>query len=280
VGEPGPLLTDHPGPVVTTSDGARLQTYALGEGPSVVLIHGATGSVPDWDDVVAELAPDGVRIVAYYHRGHGTSTVGRDGFDIARYGQDLAEVLEALDLRDAVLVGHSMGGMAVLAYLTDPSSGWRGRVRGASLVSTSATGLGGSLQYRLLTPILRAGLVHAIVRRPRLGRAFLRPMFGRGAPDEMVERARRLNAATPSVAARNAPISVLDFDLTAHLAGIDLPAEVVVGGKDRATPVASARRLAELLPLAHLRVLPDAGHFLNLEAPEVIAESIRALLPD
>ena len=103
---------------VETDDGAVLSVVVAGppDADTVVLSHCWTGSRGVWAPVARRLLERGRRVVLYDQRGHGESTVGTEGCTIERIAADLRDVLAAVDVRDAVLVGHSMVGMTVQAF--------------------------------------------------------------------------------------------------------------------------------------------------------------------
>ena len=86
--------------------------------PPIVLSHGVTLSVRTWFHQLEELPKEGFRAIAFDHRGHGRSVLGQEGHSLENLGRDLKTVLEGLDLHGAVLVGHSMGGVAVQSFVT------------------------------------------------------------------------------------------------------------------------------------------------------------------
>src|SRR5258705_9187178 len=98
---------------VTTADGAVIAVTDLGDvdDPVVVLAHGWTNAREVWAPVARRLVANGRRVVLYDQRGHGASTVGADGHRIDALADDLRAILDALDLHDVVVAGHSMGGM-------------------------------------------------------------------------------------------------------------------------------------------------------------------------
>ena len=85
--------------------------------PPIVLSHGVTLSVRTWYHQLEEFPKEGFRTIAFDHRGHGRSVLGEEGHSLENLGRDLKTVLEGLDLHDAVLVGHSMGGVAVQSFV-------------------------------------------------------------------------------------------------------------------------------------------------------------------
>src|ERR1700754_2597037 len=102
---------------ITTRDGTRIHYKDWGTGQPVVLSHGWPLNGDAWDPQAQMLADNGFRVVVHDRRGHGRSSQPWDGNDLDTYADDLAELIESLDLRDVVLVGHSTGGGEVTRYI-------------------------------------------------------------------------------------------------------------------------------------------------------------------
>src|SRR5262247_2096950 len=102
---------------ITTSDGTAIHYKDWGTGPVVTFSHGWPLSSDAWDGQMLFLAQNGYRVVAHDRRGHGRSSQVSSGNDMNGYADDLAAIIEALDLRDATLVGHSTGGGEVARYI-------------------------------------------------------------------------------------------------------------------------------------------------------------------
>src|SRR6476469_7715263 len=102
---------------ITTKDGTEIYYKDWGQGPVVTFSHGWPLTADAWDGQMLFLAQRGFRVVAHDRRGHGRSSQASIGNDMNGYADDLAAVIEALDLRDATLVGHSTGGGEVARYI-------------------------------------------------------------------------------------------------------------------------------------------------------------------
>jgi pimeloyl-ACP methyl ester carboxylesterase len=279
---------------VLADDGARLAAW-VHEPPvpaasdlTVVLAHGWTLDHRSWSRVVGLLQQQvPVRVVTYDQRGHGSSALrGRrrrpgSAPSVRALGDDLAAVIAAVaPTGPLVLGGHSMGGMTVMAYAGTHPGDVRARVRGVALVSTSAgdlRGLGRRGEARLMRTIARVpGL--------RAGRAIThegqrRLLFGVHATSADVAATRDMVAATRLSTIGRYYQALSRHDEAEALAVLaDVPTHVLVGERDRLTPVSHARRLAQLLPHAQLEVLPDAGHMLGFEAPQVVADHLTELV--
>jgi pimeloyl-ACP methyl ester carboxylesterase len=113
-----PTATQAAGNFIETNDGQRLFVRDVGSGRPVVLIHGWTLSSEIWKGQIDGLAAQGLRAIAYDRRGHGQSSKPETGYDYERLAADLANVIDKLDLKDVILVGHSMGAGEVVRYLS------------------------------------------------------------------------------------------------------------------------------------------------------------------
>ena len=120
---------------ITTKDSTEIYYKDWGEGPVVTFSHGWPLSSDAWDGQMLFLAQNGFRAVAHDRRGHGRSSQASSGNDMDGYADDLAAVIEALDLWDATLVGHSTGGGEVARYIGrhgqagSPRRSWSPRCR-------------------------------------------------------------------------------------------------------------------------------------------------------
>jgi pimeloyl-ACP methyl ester carboxylesterase len=291
-------LPDGEARTVLTDDGAELAVHVVdGHGPTIVLAHGWTNTMAVWGPVARALADAGRRVVLYDQRGHGGSTFGEGHPRLSslarpdrtlplvtptRLGSDLLSLLQALDLDDTVLVGHSMGGFSVLAFAAEQPFELRTRVRGMLLLSTAA-------RRRALGPVdgMAARLFGSrlsgwTMGRPRVGQAITRPFFGRrasGRPswDDGVDETRRWYLGTPPPVRAACFSGTVGMDLRSDLGKADVPARVVVGRRDVLLPPRLSRELAAALPDAHLEVVPGAGHMLPLEVPWLVTSRIVSL---
>jgi pimeloyl-ACP methyl ester carboxylesterase len=262
--------------VVDCDDGTRIRVLSRGEGPPIVLAHGVTLSSRVWAKQFDSLPAAGFRAVAFDSRGHGESTLGEGGHSVANVADDLKQVLQLLDLRGAVLVGHSMGGMAVQAFALAHPEAMRERVRGLVLMSTTARvhGLGTWARRGVRSGAATAPAASALVRQKNLGFLVARVGFGDDPHPSHVELTRQMLAACSRETLRDAVHSLLDFDVTAELGRLAVPTLVIAGTNDAVTPIGDSREIAELVPGARLEELPGAGHMLMLERADEVDKLI------
>ena len=257
---------------VHTSDGATLAATVAGDGPTVVLAHGWTNGRAVWSPVAHRLVELGHQVVLYDQRGHGESTVGADGYTIARLGADLREVLEAVDAHDAVVVGHSMGGMTIQAFAARHPDDLAARVRAVVLVSTASHGLGNPRAARAAEAVLGSRHLDRAMRS-RAGHALVRGAVGRTVRHRHLVLTRDLFVGTPAETRVGFFSAIQAMDLRDDLASVTVPATVLVGTRDRLTPPALGQALADQLGVPLVRFL-DAGHMLPLEEPDEVARVI------
>ncbi|MFI9172086.1 alpha/beta fold hydrolase [Streptomyces lincolnensis] len=285
----GPYAPPVPARALTavSADGARLHVEVHGPdgAPAVVLAHGWTCSTAFWAAQIRALATDH-RVIAYDQRGHGRSPAS-PACSPEALADDLEAVLEAaLAPRErAVIVGHSMGGMTVMAAAGRP--GLREHAAAVLLCSTGSSRLVAEATVLPMRPgRVRTWLTHHVLgsRAPLgpvtpLARRILKyATMGAGSAPAMVEACARIVHACPR-RVRYAWAHVLDLlDLDHAVRELRVPTAVVVGTADRLTPPAQARFLAAALPdCLGVTELPGVGHMTPVEAPEPVSARIREL---
>src|SRR4029453_2572108 len=240
---------------VPSGDGTRLHAIVAGAGRPLVLTHGALLSLEAGGRLWQPLLAAGHQLIAYDLRGHGRSTLGRSGFGVQAYAQDLAAVLDHFDVRQGVVVAHSTGGIGAPALPVGAPAA-AAHLAGQVLISPPPQGIGNSLQNRLLAPIVFSGLIHQVLRRRRLGTLFTRTLFGSRPDPDLVEFARRLMAGAPRQTTIAAPKAVLRFDFRERLDRVTLPTLILAGSKDRSVKPAHTQALADGIPPPRLTRFP------------------------
>ncbi len=203
-----PTYVDHR---LETHDRGTIYVVERGDelDPPIVLSHGVTLSVRTWFHQLEDLPKEGFRTIAFDHRGHGRSVLGTEGHSLDNLGRDFKTVLEQLDLRGAVLVGHSMGGVAVQSFVTQFPEVAAERVAGIVLLSTLAYTPFGSRSTRTKARLEKI-LKHSpdaqwIWDSPNLGFLAARVGFGEHPRPSHVELVRKMMGECPPETRRDAP---------------------------------------------------------------------------
>jgi non-heme chloroperoxidase len=257
---------------ITTNDGTQIFYKDWGIGHPVVFSHGWPLNADAWDDQAMLVADNGFRAVAHDRRGHGRSSQPWTGHDLDTYADDVAQLIEQLDLREVVLVGHSTGGGEVTRYV-----GRHGTDRVAKVVL-----LGAITPLMLKTPANPNGTpteafdaIRAGVSRDRsqFYKDLSESFYGANRPGAQVSRGMRDSfwLWSMQVGLKGAYDCIKAFsetDLTEDLQQIDVPTLIIHGDDDQIVPIdASARRAVELVKDVTLKEYPGAPHGLAQVAP-------------
>lgn len=268
---------------VRTNDGTSIFYKDWGSGQPVVFSHGWPLSADIWDDQMMFVADQGYRAIAHDRRGHGRSDQTWTGNDMDTYADDLAAVIESLDLYDITLVGHSTGGGEVTRYIGRHGTD---RVAKAVLVSaipplmlkTEANPEGLPMEA---FDQLRAGLS---ADRSQFYKDLSLPFFGANRPDAKVSQGilDMFWLWSMQVGLKGAYDCIKVFsetDLTADLQRFDIPTLIIHGDDDQIVPiVAAALKSVKLVKDATLKIYPGAPHGLTATRKEQFNADLLAFL--
>ena len=253
---------------ITTRDGTEIFYKDWGQGRPVVFSHGWPLNADAWDEQLFFVASQGYRAVAHDRRGHGRSSQPWIGNDMDTYADDLAALMEKLDLRGAVLVGHSTGGGEVTRYI--------GR-HGTSRVSKAVL-VGAIPPLMLKTPANPGGLPIQAFDDLRRGLAadrsqfykdFSLPFYGANRPGSKVSQGVRdaFWATSMQAGYKGAYDCIKAFsetDLTEDLKKFDVPTLIIHGEDDQIVPIADSALLSsKIVKGATLKIYPSAPHGLT-----------------
>ncbi len=258
-------------------DGARISTVTIGSGPTIVCVHGLTASRNDWGPMAPALLDAGFRLIAVEQRGHGDSTSGSAGYGSAQLGQDLSIVLQQLDIHAAALMGHSMGGMAAMAYAVDDPEQFNERVDRLILIGTAASlVIPGSAVGFKLSGIAIPDWLKPSNRRLRVGAGL--SVFGKNPSLNMVDQAVESASKLPEDVRALATSALGAHNVLDRVGQISKPTLVIGGTRDLLIRPSQVRELAESIPNAELHMLPDAGHMLIWERHPTITDLVTSFI--
>ena len=252
-------------PTISTKDGAQIFYKDWGSGQPVVFSHGWPLNADAWDEQLFFMASKGYRAIAHDRRGHGRSTQTRDGNDMDTYADNLAELVEKLDLTNVIHVGHSTGGGEVARYIGRHGTK---RVAKAVLVGAVPPGMLKTASNPGGVPIeefdkIRAGVV---ADRTQFWKDLSAPFYGANRPGSKVSQGVRdafwlmsMQAGFP--AAYDCIKAFSETDFTEDLKKFDIPTLVIHGEDDQIVPInVGGLRSAKMIKGATLEVYKGAPH--------------------
>jgi non-heme chloroperoxidase len=266
---------------IKVKDGTEIYYKDWGKGQPIVFSHGWPLSADDWDGQMLYFGQLGYRVIAHDRRGHGRSGQTWDGNDMNTYADDLSELFEALDLKDAIMVGHSTGGGEVIRYLARHGSK---RVAKAAIVSAIPPLMLKTAKNPLGSPIevfdgLRAALA---ANRPQFYKDITMPFYGYNRPGAKISEGIRehwwLQGMVGGVKAHYDCIAVFsETDFTEDLKKIEIPVLVLHSEDDQIVPIAAAGpAAAKLLKNATLKVYKDLPHGMPATHPDIVNADLLA----
>jgi non-heme chloroperoxidase len=270
---------------ITTNDGARIFYKDWGTGRPVVFSHGWPLNADAWDAQMLFLAAKGYRVIAHDRRGHGRSSQPAQGNDMDTYADDLAALLDTLDIRGAMLVGHSAGGGEIARYIGRHGGS---RVAKAVLIGAVPPIMAKTHANPGGVPVeafdgMREGVA---TNRSQFYRDLAIPFFGFNRPGAKVSQgaidAFWAQGMTGGILGQHACIREFsEVDYTEDLKKMDMPTLILHGDDDQLVSLDNTSRLAaRIVPNATLKVYPGGSHGMCVVDADQVNADLLAFLAD
>jgi non-heme chloroperoxidase len=262
-----------------TKDGVSIFYKDWGSGQPIVFSHGWPLNSDAWEDQMLFLAENGYRVIAHDRRGHGKSEQSWNGNDMDTYADDLGQLIEHLDLKDAILVGHSTGGGEVAHYLGRHGTK---RAAGAVLIGAVTPGMVKSANNPDGVPMDVFDGIRDGVRKDRAQyfKDFTIPFFGANRDGAKVSEGLRNTFVTLGMQASLKAIidcvaAFSETDFTEDLKKIDVPVLIIHGDDDQIVPIdITAKRAVKLAPKAELKIYKGGSHALPATEKDKVSKNI------
>lgn len=272
-------------PYITTSDGIEIYYTEQGTGRPVVLSHGWPLTSDAWQVELKLLADAGYRAIAHDRRGHGRSTHTYTGNDMDTYAKDLAELVEALDLTDMVLIGHSTGGGEVVRYAARYGAGRVRKIVTAGgvppiMLKSESNPEGTPLE---VFDAIREGVLKD---RSQYYQDLSASFFGANREGSSVSQGARddfwRQGMTVGLAAAYDCIKAFsETDFTEDLEALTVPILLAHGDDDQIVPIAAAAlKSIDLVKHGTLKVYPGAPHGIHGSYQDALDKDILAFIGD
>jgi pimeloyl-ACP methyl ester carboxylesterase len=267
-----------------TVDGAKVHYRRTGQGPDIVLIHGASGNLREWEFGLRTALEHRFTVTAFDRPGHGYSDAIAQGAHLAAQAAHLRKAAAALGISAPVLMGHSYGGSVALAWalqspppammlISAPALPWPGRLDPWYRLTQSTLG------RALAVPIAAALVPQSYVSRAT--DAVFAPQIA--PPAYHTEFGAMLATRAPSLGANAGQVNALHSDITAQMAGyggLTMPIALIHGDSDTIVPLhVHAAKLVDILPNARLTVLKGVGHMPHHAHLDVVLAQLDQILP-
>jgi len=271
--------------MITTKDGTKIYFKDWGTGRPVVFSHGRPLSADAWDAQMLFFGENGYRVIAHDRRGHGRSNQPWNGNEMDTYADDLATLIETLDLKEATLVGHSTGGGEVSRYIARHGSK---RVSKAVLIAAVPPLMLKTKNNPGGLPISAFDQIRAevVADRAQIFKDLSIPFYGYNKPDAKVSQGVRdsfwLQGMQVSIKGVHDCIKAFsETDFTEDLKKIDVPTLILQGDADQIVPIEDASFLSyKLIKNSTLKVYPGAPHGMCTTHADQVNADLLAFLKD
>jgi pimeloyl-ACP methyl ester carboxylesterase len=262
---------------VYCKDGTKIRVIMAGEGKTVVLAHGYGGSAKDWNLIFNRLVKEGFRVITFDQRGHLKSTIGSEGATSEAMANDYHAIFEQLDVKNALLVGHSMGGFLGIIYLL--SYPLQISITSLLLLSSFAGNIGKNNPFvRFQIPVIKSGIMIKVMQNTTLRHLIGRFSVGKKVNPSIVKASTENFMQQPHQQLIPVLRALAEKNYYSRLSEIQIPCTVLTGTSDNTIPYFHSVKLSKAIKDAKLELVASIGHLFYWEYPEKVITEIKQLL--
>lgn len=265
--------------IVEMPDGTNIHTIRSGKGKTTVLLaHGYSYDHTAWSVVIKQLHQANYQTIIFDQRGHGKSTIGKNGISSASMASDYKNLIEHFQLEQCILVGHSMGGFLSMKFLIEHPDFQYQKVKSCVLVATFAGDINrNNFQNRLQIPLVRLRLLSKLMRWQPLKKQFGKSLLGNNPDPEVVRIVSEVVLKQNHIQLIPILKAFIHENYYKQLPQIKIPCAVLIGEKDATTPMFHTANIVQQIPNATRIDIKEKGHCLNFEAPKEVVRAIQLM---
>lgn len=264
---------------VEMPDGTSIHTITSGKGKTTILLaHGYGFNHLEWNILVERLTELAYQTIVFDQRGHGKSTIGREGISSSAMASDYKHLVEHFNLDHCILVGHSMGGFLSMKCLLDHPEMQHKNIKSCVLMATFAGDVNkNNFQNRLQIPLIKSGLLQKLIQWKPIGTLFGKSLLGDTSTPDVIDWI--VTVFLEQDHSKLVPIlqAFAEESYYDSLKNISIPCAVVIGDKDATTPPFHTDNIVKEIPNTKRIDIKGKGHCLNVEAPEEIIKAIQLM---
>lgn len=264
---------------VEMPDGTSIHTITSGKGKTTILLaHGYGFNHLEWNILVERLTDLAYQTIVFDQRGHGKSTIGREGISSSAMASDYKHLVEHFNLDHCILVGHSMGGFLSMKCLLDHPEMQHKNIKSCVLMATFAGDVNkNNFQNRLQIPLIKSGLLQKLIQWKPIGTLFGKSLLGDTSTPDVIDWI--VTVFLEQDHSKLVPIlqAFAEESYYDSLKNISIPCAVVIGDKDATTPPFHTDNIVKEIPNTKRIDIKGKGHCLNVEAPEEIIKAIQLM---
>lgn len=264
---------------VEMPDGTSIHTITSGKGKTTILLaHGYGFNHLEWNILVESLTQLNYQTIVFDQRGHGKSTIGREGISSSAMASDYKNLVEHFNLENCILVGHSMGGFLSMKCLLDHPEMQHKNIKSCVLMATFAGDVNkNNFQNRLQIPLIKSGILQKLIQWKPIGTLFGKSLLGDTSTPDVIDWI--VTVFLEQDHSKLVPIlqAFAEESYYDSLKNISIPCTVVIGDKDATTPPFHTDNIVKEIPNTKRIDIKGKGHCLNVEAPEEIIKAIQLM---
>jgi len=256
-------------------NGIKIYYEVHGEGPSLVLLQGFTRNTLMWNPIV-EILKKEYQLILMDNRGSGRSQHPSPPYSIEMMAKDTTSLLDSLNIKEALFLGHSMGGAIALQISIDSPERVKKAIICSSFAKVPETSL---MQIDIVSNMAEAGIPRELILQMVLPWHFSsKCLEASGAQEHLIKAMLKDPYPQKPEGFLGQGEALKSYNIVDKISQINCPFLIIVGEDDLYTPISCSKLLKEKIKMAQMKIIPHQGHMITEEVPELLCNEIKAFL--